>query len=416
MNVLIVDDDIDFRGLARAFLRRSFPNVKVSEYDPEVLGLPDSDFPWADFDVVLLDHELHAEHNGLDWLRRYASVPGAPAVVFTTGAGSERVAVQAMRLGAADYLSKHELDSHTLGEVVNSVLAERTARHAAAVPAAADAGEGLEKSLARAGLALRRLLGCGGTADVYLAERLEDRHTVVVKLLRSGLLQDAAARERFRREAELLHGMDSPHVVRVHAHGECDGHPYMLMEYLGHGDLAARIVAGGLDPSTSLGHLEGILLGLRAIHAQGVVHRDLKPSNIMFRYDESIALTDFGISKRDGEDPGFTATGAIVGTPSYISPEQADGHAADARSDLYNAGLILFEMLTGERPYRGASASALFMQHASAPVPRLPPSLERAQELVDGLMAKRPCDRLQDAAAALRLTRAVLQAAGGGGG
>lgn len=413
MRVLIVDDDIDFRGLARAFLRRSFPKVKISEYDPEVLGLPDPDFPWADFDVVLLDHELRAEHTGLDWLRRYAAIPGAPAVVFTTGAGSERVAAQAMRLGAADYLSKHELDSHTLGEVVNSVLAERSARPDTPVPQT-DGGADLERDLHGAGLALRRLLGCGGTSDVYLAERLEDRHTVVVKVLRSALADDDTARRRFRVEASLLGRIDSPHVVRVLGGGDCGRRPWMVMEYLGHGDLAARVVPGGLPAPEALGYVEGVLMGLRAIHAHGVVHRDLKPTNVMFRYDESVALADFGISKHGDEDLGFTATGAIVGTPSYIAPEQAEGLVADERSDIYNAGLILHELLTGDRPYRGGSASALFVQHASAPVPRLPTPLASIQGLLDGLMAKRPADRLRDADSALRLLRSLRQEEPGG--
>ena len=122
MKILIVDDDVDFRGLATVYLRRHFPKVCVSEYDPEVLGLPRADFPWADFDVIILDHELHAEHTGLDWLRRYATLPGAPAVIFATGAGSESVAVEAMKLGAADYLSKRDMTAVRLGEMVNTEI------------------------------------------------------------------------------------------------------------------------------------------------------------------------------------------------------------------------------------------------------------------------------------------------------
>jgi serine/threonine-protein kinase PpkA len=175
----------------------------------------------------------------------------------------------------------------------------------------------------------------------------------------------------------------------------------MVMEYLGHGDLAARIVPGGVGIARAVAYMKSILQGLAAIHAQGVVHRDLKPANVMFRYDDSLALTDFGISKRVSDDPGFTTTGSVVGTPSYVSPEQAEGDPAQPRSDLYSAGVILHELLTGRRPYVGASAAALFMQHAAAPVPELPAEVSLGQDLLDGLMAKDPAQRFASAEVAL---------------
>ena len=400
MKVLIVDDDIDFRGLAGTHLRRHFPRVIVSEYDPEVLGLPRSDFPWADFDVVILDHELRSEHTGLDWLRRYAALPGAPAVIFATGTGNDQVAAEAIKLGAADYLGKRDMTSSRLAEMVNTAIAKRQ-QVDERFGGAQSVDSTLAECLSEAGFDIRHLIGCGGTSDVYLAERSQDHQTVVLKLLRRGFIHQPQARIRFEVEARMLHELDALQVVKVFEYDVDVPYPYMVMEYLGHGDLSQRIEPGGMSLERACEYLHGILQGLTAIHANGIVHRDLKPANVMFRYDDSLALTDFGIAIDDSDDIALTTTGAVVGTPSYISPEQAQGKVADGRSDLYAAGVIFYELMTGERPYKGTTAGSLFMQHAGAAIPKLPPTLAHVQPLLDRMMAKAPEQRLQSAGRAL---------------
>jgi CheY-like chemotaxis protein len=383
MKVLVVDDDPDFRALIRVLLKRSYPQALVGEYDPSVLGLPRDAFPWADYDVVVLDHELHAEHTGLDWLRRFAQLPGFPAVIFATGAGNENLAARAMKFGADEYLSKRELSAERLGELVSSVMAERAAGEAdddsageAPAPASTAAGP-------VPGYALRRLLGFGGTADVYLAERIEDGLTVVIKVLRDAVIGDELAIRRLVAEAEALEVIDSAHVVRVYGHGMSAGRAFMAMEYLGHGDLRARIAAG-IRPDVAVDYALGISRGLATVHDHGLIHRDLKPGNVMFRYDDSLALTDFGIAKHTRLGLDLTVSGIVVGTPSYISPEQCEGEDTDSRSDLYSLGVMFYEMLVGMRPFQGESASALFMQHVNLPAPRLPESLARALEPLRG--------------------------------
>ena len=145
-------------------------------------------------------------------------------------------------------------------------------------------------------------------------------------------------------------------------------------------------------------------MGLDAVHAHGVVHRDLKPSNIMFRYDDSLALTDFGLGIQDEVDDAMTESGSIMGTAFYMSPEQCDGVRADACSDLYALGVVLYEMLTGQRPYTADSATMVFLQHVSAPIPELPWELSQFQPMVDRLLAKDPArrySRASEVAAAL---------------
>jgi serine/threonine protein kinase len=399
LKILIVDDDVDFRELAKVLIQRSYPRAEVLGYDPQVSGLPAVDFPWADYDLVLLDHELSSAETGLDWLRRYSHLAGFPAVIFATGAGDENLAARAMKFGADEYLSKRDATSARLGELISSVLAERASSVAAAVAESLPAVSTVPapESTQVPGYQIRRLLGCGGTADVYLAERDRDGHTVVLKILREGMANNAVAIERLNREARTLQAIDSVHVARVYESGEHVGRAYLAMEFLGHGDLQTRI-AEGLKAAEARDFARDIAKGLAAIHGHHVVHRDLKPGNIMFRYDDSLALTDFGIAQSDSLEESMTATGSVVGTPFYMSPEQCDGFRANARSDLYALGVILFEMLVGQRPFTGNSASMVFWQHLSAPIPELPWRLSMFQPVIDNLLAKDPAERFARAA------------------
>jgi serine/threonine protein kinase len=168
------------------------------------------------------------------------------------------------------------------------------------------------------------------------------------------------------------------------------------MEFFTRGDLKQRIEHHVL-PDDALNYALHIALGLEAIHGQGIVHRDLKPGNIMFRSDDSLAIADFGISKHLDAREELTNVGSVLGTPNYISPEQGQGLAVDARSDLYSAGIILFEMLAGRKAYRADTPTAVIYQHVHADIPRLPAGLERYQPIIDSLLAKRPAERYQTA-------------------
>ena len=241
-----------------------------------------------------------------------------------------------------------------------------------------------------------RCIGKGAMSMVYLAERPSDQQTVVIKILDRRLAKDAEFLQRFRMEGALVAEMNSPHVVKIFDRGITNSYDYIVMEFFGRGDLQQQI-EHGVTPSQAVAYLYHIACGLKAIHAVNIVHRDLKPANIMFRADGSIALADFGIAKRIDSDLALTETGGILGTLHYMSPEQAHSGKADLRSDIYSAGVIFYEMLTGQRPYHGRSASAMLMQHLHGPIPQLEGHLARYQPLLDKLMCKEIEHRFQSA-------------------
>ena len=171
---------------------------------------------------------------------------------------------------------------------------------------------------------------------------------------------------------------------------------YIAMEFFTRGDLKQRI-AHGVSLQDAINYIGDIGFGLSAIHANGTVYRDLKLGNIMFRSDDSLALADFGISKRLDETGELTKFGSVLGTPNYISPKQALGNEVDHRKDLCSAGVIIFEMLTGRKPYKAETAPALVYQHVHASIPPLLDVVHNYQPIVDLLLAKDPEARFSSA-------------------
>lgn len=257
-----------------------------------------------------------------------------------------------------------------------------------------------------------RRIGRGGMAEVYAAvdERL-GRH-VAVKLLHTNLAGEPAFRSRFRQEAQAAARMTHPTIVRVYDAGEdtfvrSDGFevivPYIVMEYIDGRPLGDIMAEGPLPEAKVSKYMAGLLTSLEYSHRAGVVHRDIKPSNVMITTADEVKVTDFGIARAISDTASTIAqTTAILGTASYFSPEQARGETVDGRSDLYSAGVVLYEMLTGRVPFIGDSAVAVAYQHVTEP-PRRPsevnPNVSPALDaVVLKALAKRVDDRYQTAA------------------
>ncbi|MGV3571956.1 MAG: protein kinase domain-containing protein [Ramlibacter sp.] len=254
------------------------------------------------------------------------------------------------------------------------------------------------------GYRLTRKIGAGGMTEVFLAEREADGLAVVLKVLAASGEAASSHLSRFIQEYALLSRIADPHVIRIYDQGFGDDHAYIAMEYFERGDLRAELRAG-MDRARALDVLQQVARALAVVHGHGIIHRDLKPENLMVRQDGSVALADFGVAKSLLREDNLALTqtqhGEVVGTPFYLSPEQVSGQAVTPATDLYSLGVMLFEMLTGSRPFQGETLDLLLARHLRAPVPRLPLEFEGLQPIVDRLMAKRPEDRHPSAQALL---------------
>ncbi len=244
-------------------------------------------------------------------------------------------------------------------------------------------------------------IGHGAMATVYLAvqERLD--REVALKVMSPNLDSDATFRKRFLKEGRIIAHLSHPNIVTVHDIGAFDNYHYMALEYAGAGNLTQRIQQG-LSVEQTLAIVRKIASALGYAHARGFIHRDVKPENILFRDSETPVLSDFGIAKAMDSSTQMTNVGLAVGTPRYMSPEQAMGKEVGAQSDLYSLGVVLYEMLTGHRPYDAQTSFAIALMHINEPVPKLPEPYIRFQPLIDRCMAKRATDRFADAAQLIR--------------
>ncbi|MFT2817386.1 Stk1 family PASTA domain-containing Ser/Thr kinase [Leifsonia sp. A12D58] len=256
------------------------------------------------------------------------------------------------------------------------------------------------------------LIGRGGMSDVHVGTDSRLGRTVAIKLLKSSLATDPAFRTRFRQEAQAAARMAHPTIVRVFDAGEetvtdANGHesqlPFIVMEFVDGRLLKDIIKEGPLESAEAVRIIDGVLTALEYSHRAGVVHRDIKPGNIMITKAGQVKVMDFGIARAISDSSTTVAqTTAILGTASYFSPEQAKGESVDARTDLYSAGVVLFEMLAGRPPFRGESPVAVAYQHVSEqPVkpssinPKVSPALDT---VVLRALAKDRFQRYQSAA------------------
>jgi tetratricopeptide (TPR) repeat protein len=256
---------------------------------------------------------------------------------------------------------------------------------------------------------LQKALDATG-ARLHLAINRKLNRTVVLKRLKPEQAADAEARARFLAGAQLQAGLNHPNIAEVIEVGTDAADPFLATEYLRGGDLEARL-AQGLTIRELVAALGGIARALDYTHARGVIHRDVKPANILFREDGTAVLADFGIAMQASTERSLSASGTVVGSAAYMSPEQAAGEPLDGRADLYNLGVVLFQALSGEVPFAGADPRAVAARHIQDPIPRLPPHLEAFQPVIDRILAKQAAARYPDGAAfAVALTEAAAGA------
>jgi len=248
------------------------------------------------------------------------------------------------------------------------------------------------------GYQIHREIGKGGMATAYLAVQESLEREVVLKVLNiTTHIHSETLIERFLAEGRIVATLNHPNIITIFDIGIADDALYISMEYVEGGDLKSRMESP-LEPLEALNYIYTIGSGLDVAHKSGIIHRDVKPANILFRDDETLLLTDFGIAKQVNLDSDLTATGMFIGSPNYVSPEQAVGEEIDGRTDIYSLGCIFYEMLTGKKPYQAKNVLDIVIQHKQAPIPTLAAEHKDFQPLLDKMMAKDPKDRFENAA------------------
>lgn len=259
------------------------------------------------------------------------------------------------------------------------------------------------------GYEIVREIGKGGMAKVYLAIQESLDREVAIKVMSPFLNEDATFGERFIREAKIVAQLSHTNIVSVYDAGKIGEHYYLAMEYRPGGDLKQKI-AQGLSEQQAVIIMRQIAAALQYAHDKSIVHRDVKPANIIFDQQDHACLTDFGVAKAYGSaTTTLTVAGSTIGTPTYMSPEQARGEAIDHRTDLYSLGVVFYEMLSGQPPFHGDSGVTVAIKHISEPVPALDPKFSRYQTFLNKLLAKNPDERWQSANEIIHALDNILQ-------
>ncbi len=242
------------------------------------------------------------------------------------------------------------------------------------------------------GYKIKKQIGKGGMSMVYLAVQESLGRPVALKILNPMFSDTPKFSERFLNEGHILASLNHANIITIYDIGINDQLHFISMELVDGGNLKDKI-RQGITPDAALEYTQTIASSLQTAHAAHIVHRDVKPANILFRNDGTLLLTDFGIAKQLAGAQDLTITGNMVGSPHYLSPEQAQNRTVDGRADIYSLGIILYEMLTGDRPYKGGSHFDIALKHITQDMPRMPDELANYQNLLDTMTARDAASR-----------------------
>jgi len=378
MRLMLIDNDAAARARTRALLADRWPRTQWVEYAPATSGPLPAEVLARGFDAVLIGPDNAA-------------------------AGASQLRPLSMRAGFAPVVDLARVPDGELPAAVEAAARAQAQVRAARIRSGEEAGSRRFSGALIPAYRRVRTIAASKFAELHLAEADASAGLVVIKVARDAV-HDPDLDPAFRRllqEHDLAQRVDPRFAVRVEDLGISDEHVYMVMEYFDAGDLRQRMKSP-MNIAAALRTAHGIARALEAVHGAGLLHRDLKPGNVMLRRDGSIALIDFGLARDAALASDLTEVGQILGTPHYMSPEQGHGEPMDGRSDVYSLGVILFEMLTGRKPFVAENPMAIIYLHRKEPVPELPGELGGLQPLLGRLLAKTPAARFASAAEAAR--------------
>ena len=386
--LVVVDDDDAMRSWLAVLLRAARHTVRAYESAETALPAIRESLP----DLVVCDIRLPGMSGLelLDTLRRTQATATLP-LILVTSVGHRQVFRQGMELGADDFITK-PMAAQEVIRAVDARLARAQAAAAAqrmgaipSVPAAPPARIGrfqIEKRLAR-----------GAGTELYLGRDAGGVQAAIKVMLDTEEKGDNY--KRFMREIEVAGSVRHPNLAAVLDRGVGEAGPYVAFEYFPLGDLAGML-SRGIAPHLAFRIVAQVAAGVHALHAAGIIHRDLKPANIMVRNAHAFVVSDFGTARQMSIDTSVTQTGRVVGTPSYVSPEQITSKVVGPPSDIYSLGVVLYELLVGQKPFSGTDFQQVLHAHLMQAPPPLPPRLTAFQLLLDRMLAKDPAARPQD--------------------
>lgn len=399
--IIVVDDDTGLSGVVCDYLQSKGLQVQCFASVEEARESVST----AAFDLLILDWDLPGK-SGVEFCKEYREQGGLAPVLMMTGHKSIDDKELGLEYGADDYVTK-PFSMRELHARIKSML--RRAGSYSKVEAAAEPVEPMPGLVIAEKYQLEAPIGCGGMAMVWKALDLLMSRPVVIKMMHDHLAGQEEALKRFEHESRLMAKIKHPNVVTIYDSGSLNNVvPYLVMEYVKGEALRELIDDRGAAPIRSaVAIMTQICAGLSEAHEAGIVHRDLKPENILIQdrsyRPDAVKIADFGIARLLNVKERVTKAGMVIGTIEYISPEQLEDNPVDCRADIYSLGIILFEMLTGQLPYKARSVEGMMMQHLiGAPYTVSSKRNEIASgsaldEIVAKCLQKKPKDRYQSA-------------------
>lgn len=433
-SVAVIEGSSGYRKVLTSYIRTAWPDARIEAIDPYSQTMRGAGIVFGTQCDAMVLGGIGTRAEAMSALARLranaqsagtaADVPpaSAPPLILLVSPELASQAEQLRAAGAAAVLHKDALSRQTLIDAITIATATKASTvHTPANNTGADFGkftftvDGEPVALAIERFACVKTLASNAMSQVFLAERLSDGKRVVVKVPVANPYHDAESVQRFCDRYQFIQSLNGDGVVRYVDVGIAGSWPYVVLEHLAAGDLRQRMAAG-LTTAQALTIIERLAISLATFHGGQFAHMDIKPENIFFRGDD-LVLIDFNISTRFGNVARNRETQEVLGSPFYMSPEQGQGLPSDQRSDLYSAGVILYEMLTGSRPYAGDNSAQVIYKHLHEEIPLLPKRIRDLQPLIDHLLAKKPDERYGSASAfalALRpwLARYASDAAG----
>lgn len=388
---VVEDDEMVLDMICETLLSRGYEVLAFPELQPayEVLATQQPD-------MVITDVEL-PDGSGLDLVRFLRKLYEDIPVLVQSGCGDETDLLAGFDAGASDYITKPVAIGELLAKC--SVLLARSAANAKDPGSSYELPGGLLEAFGR--YRIEGLLGEGGGGTVFSAYDLKEERKVALKVLPALLGLHGDRRQRFVREVYSLSTVQHASVARVYDFGASEGRSYFAMEHVSGQNLEERILEQGpANEEQVLALMRGLASALVAVHSAGLIHRDIKPSNVVLRGNDfsDPVLVDFGLAKRPA-DHTLTRTGAVLGTPAYLSPEQVRGGPMDARSDLYSLGLVAHFALSGGHMHAGSDLRDVLWAAAN-PTVRMPDTVGPATHgALSRLIRREPSDRYATAAA-----------------